>query len=177
MDDTLAWNASQSRGNGAVMTDIVSKDARSRMMARIGSKDTKPEISLRKALFAKGFRYRLHDRRLPGRPDIVLPKWNTAIFVHGCYWHRHAGCKYATTPSTRTEFWKEKFSGNKKRDGRNIAALRQKGWRVAVVWECAIRRDIKDVVELLASWIVMNQSSNIEIPTVTETDVIDWERR
>ena len=105
------------------MVDVVSSKVRSRMMAGIGGKDTKPELALRKGLFALGLRYRLHDRKLPGRPDIVLPRWNAVVFVHGCFWHRHPGCRFATTPSTRPEFWLDKFKKNVARDQRNVVAL------------------------------------------------------
>ncbi len=135
------------------MADIVSKQVRSRMMSGIGGKNTKPEIALRKALFAKGVRYRLHDRGLPGRPDIVLQKWNVVIFVHGCFWHRHSGCKYTTTPSTRPEFWQAKFDGNVERDTRNMKRLITAGWRVAIVWECEIKASLSEVSEKLVEWI------------------------
>ena len=136
------------------MADIVDKKTRSRMMAGIGGKHTKPELTLRRALHAHGYRYRLHDRKLPGRPDIVMRKRKVAIFVHGCFWHRHAGCRYTTTPATRPEFWQEKFRQNVERDARNIEALRAAGWRVAVVWECSLKKEIiePNLVELMA-WI------------------------
>lgn len=121
------------------MTDIVDRKTRSRMMAGIGGKDTKPELVLRRALHARGFRYRLHAKNLPGKPDIVLPKYRAVIFVHGCFWHRHPGCRYATMPATRPEFWAEKFRGNVERGVRNQDALLKVGWRVAVVWECGLK--------------------------------------
>lgn len=135
------------------MTDIVSKQVRSRMMSGIGGKDTEPELALRRALFAKGLRYRLHAKDLPGRPDIVFPKWNAAVFVHGCFWHRHPGCKFATSPSTRPEFWQEKFDGNVSRDKRNIDKLADLGWRVAVVWECDIKSDLPAISAKLIEWL------------------------
>ncbi|MBD3769694.1 MAG: DNA mismatch endonuclease Vsr [Rhodobacterales bacterium] len=135
------------------MVDVVSSKVRSRMMAGIGGKDTKPELVLRKGLFALGLRYRLHDRKLPGRPDIVLPKWNAVVFVNGCFWHRHPGCRFATTPSTRTEFWLDKFEKNVARDRRNVAALRTLGWRILVVWECDIKADPGGTVALVDQWI------------------------
>ena len=128
------------------------------MMAGIGGKDTKPELTLRKGLFALGLRYRLHDRKLPGRPDIVLPRWNTVVFVHGCFWHRHPGCRYTTTPSTRTEFWLDKFEKNVARDQRNVSALRALGWRVLVVWECDIKSDLGGTIVRVDRWI-RNESS------------------
>ncbi|MFT9291427.1 very short patch repair endonuclease [Gluconobacter oxydans] len=120
------------------MADIVSPTVRSRMMSGIRGKDTKPEILLRKALHAEGFRYRLHDRKLPGRPDIVLPRWKAVILVHGCFWHGHH-CHLFRLPGTRTEFWRDKISGNRDRDDRNRQALLDQGWRVLEVWECAMR--------------------------------------
>ena len=99
------------------MTDIVDKHTRSRMMAGIKGKDTKPELVLRRALHARGFRYRLHSKNVPGRPDLVFPKHHAIVFVHGCFWHRHEGCRYTTTPSTRPEFWQAKFDANVTRDG------------------------------------------------------------
>lgn len=108
------------------------------MMSRIGRRDTKPELALRRALHGRGFRYRIDDRRLPGSPDIVLPKWQTVLFVHGCYWHRHMGCPKATTPSSNAEFWINKFRQNVERDAKNLKLLGEAGWRVGIVWECVI---------------------------------------
>lgn len=107
-------------------------------MSRIRGRDTKAEVALRKALFARGFRCRVNDRRLPGSPDIVFPKHRAVVLVHGCYWHRHQGCSKAYTPKSRVAFWKTKFDENVKRDARNVRELRASGWRVAIVWECAI---------------------------------------
>ena len=107
-------------------------------MAAILGKDTKPELMIRRGLHAKGFRYRLQGRGLPGRPDLVLPKHHAVIFVHGCFWHRHKGCSACYTPKTRTEFWENKFGDNVRRDRRNTKLLRQQGWRVLVVWECEL---------------------------------------
>lgn len=121
------------------MADIVNKAVRSRMMASIRGKNTLPEMIVRKFLHRNGFRYRLHVCRLPGSPDLVLPKYELAIFVHGCFWHRHAGCCYATTPDQNSEKWQCKFDQNIERDKRNIAQLREKGWRVMVIWECGLR--------------------------------------
>ena len=108
-------------------------------MAAVGSKDTEPELKLRKMLHALGYRYRLHDARLPGKPDIVFARRRAAVFVNGCFWHRHEGCRYATTPKTDTDFWQSKFEANKARDKRNIVALKRLGWRVAVVWQCQLK--------------------------------------
>jgi DNA mismatch endonuclease (patch repair protein) len=122
------------------MPDIVSSATRSRMMAAIGSRDTVPEVVLRRTLHARGLRYRLHDRTLPGTPDLVFRRFGAVCFVHGCFWHRHDGCPYATTPATREEFWQSKFRENVERDKRNRRNLLESGWRVAVVWECALRK-------------------------------------
>lgn len=122
------------------------------MMAGIGGKNTKPEMVLRRALHARGFRFRLHVASLPGRPDIVLQKHRAAILVHGCFWHRHAGCRFATTPATRPDFWSDKFRKNVLRDQQNLAALRDRGWRVATVWECDIRRGGEEI-DAVAEWL------------------------
>lgn len=121
------------------MVDVVSPESRSRMMSGIRSKNTRPEITVRKLLFASGYRFRLHRKDLPGAPDIVMPSRRIAIFVHGCFWHMHVGCKNATLPKTRSAFWLEKLSGNVARDLRAVAALSELGWRVLTIWECAIR--------------------------------------
>lgn len=118
------------------MTDKISKEQRSWNMSRIRSKDTLPEKRVRSFLHREGFRFRLHVKKLPGSPDIVLAKYKTVIFVHGCYWHRHSGCKFAYNPKTRVEFWKEKFRQNIERDQRNEARLLESGWSVLTVWEC-----------------------------------------
>lgn len=124
-------------------------------MSGIRGRDTRPELVLRSALHARGLRFRLHVAELPGRPDIVLPRHRAVILVHGCYWHRHPGCRYATTPATRTEFWLSKFESNVTRDANNHAALRVSGWRVAVVWECALRSQthVTTVSQRLADWL------------------------
>ena len=143
----------EQRGS-CTLADIVDKQTRSRMMAGIRGKNTTPEIRLRKALHSMGFRFRLHDRRLPGRPDIVLPRFKVAIEVHGCFWHRHEGCHLTTTPTTRREFWIEKFAVNVARDQRNREQLQAMGWRTAVVWECWLRsKDISGLNGTLAAWI------------------------
>lgn len=121
------------------MVDTLTPTERSERMSRIRSRDTKPEIWVRKFLHANGFRFRLHRRDLPGRPDIVLPKYRTAIFVQGCFWHAHS-CQKGRVPGTRSEFWKEKFEKNVARDKRNIGALRREGWRVLRVWECELAK-------------------------------------
>ena len=109
------------------------------MMGGIKGADTKPERDLRSALHARGLRYRLHAKNLVGRPDLVFPKHRAVVFVHGCFWHRHSGCRYATLPATRPDFWQAKFAANVLRDERVRAELLQHGWRVATVWECALR--------------------------------------
>ncbi|SNB59307.1 T/G mismatch-specific endonuclease [Marinobacter sp. es.042] len=120
------------------MTDIVDSATRSRMMSKIKGKNTKPEIMVRSALHQEGYRFRLHRKNLPGKPDIVLPKYRAAIFVNGCFWHGH-GCSLFKWPKTREEFWKEKINANINRDQRNQAQLADLGWRVCIVWECSIR--------------------------------------
>ena len=109
---------------------------RSRLMARVRQKNTSAEMRVRSVLHRLGYRFRLHRRDLPGHPDVVLPKYRTAIFVHGCFWHRHAGCSKATTPKTRQDFWAAKFSANMQRDSRKELELRNRGWRVITLWEC-----------------------------------------
>lgn len=143
------------------MTDIVDKATRSRMMSGIRGKNTKPEILLRKALHAKGFRYRLHVKELPGKPDIVLPKYHAVIFVHGCFWHGH-GCKFFKVPQTNTAFWIEKINVNKLRDSRDSASLRFAGWRTMTVWECALRRrdNIPDIVLRISAWLVLTDTES-----------------
>lgn len=118
-------------------------------MAGIRSKNTRPEMLVRRFLHSRGFRYRLHNRVLPGSPDIALSKYKTAVFVHGCFWHRHHGCKYATNPSTNVDRWQRKFSANIHRDSGNVAALRELGWKVVVVWECELRESRNDRLERL----------------------------
>ena len=118
------------------MPDIVDRRTRSRMMAGIGPTDTEPELAVRQYLHAAGLRFRLHDKRLAGRPDIVLPRHRVAIFVHGCFWHRHKVCRYTTTPVTNAAFWKRKFEANVERDAVKSALLARQGWCVLVIWEC-----------------------------------------
>jgi len=128
-------SSSQTRYFDTVV-DNVSSERRSHMMAQIRSKNTSPEMRVRKAVHALGLRFRLHRSDLPGKPDIVFPKLNTALFVHGCFWHQHSGCKRAQTPKSSTKFWTDKFRANADRDARNVAALRDAGWAVQVIWEC-----------------------------------------
>jgi DNA mismatch endonuclease, patch repair protein len=124
------------------LADVVDPATRARMMRGIKGRDTQPELAVRRYLHATGLRYRLHDRRLPGSPDIVLPRFGTVVFVHGCFWHRHQGCRYATTPSSRTEFWSRKFTQNVWRDAGNISALQAAGWTVLTMWECQTRDSV-----------------------------------
>lgn len=124
-------------------------------MSGIRGRDTKPEMIVRRALFKEGFRFRLHRKDLPGAPDVVLPGRKVAVFVHGCFWHLHVGCPYAKMPSTRPEFWRKKLEGNAERDQRAQASLMESGWRVLVVWECAIRdrKVLAQLPEILRGWI------------------------
>lgn len=119
--------------------DVLTKEQRHKNMSRIRGENTKPEEIVRKYLFSRGFRYRKNDRRYPGKPDIVLPKYKTVIFVNGCFWHRHEGCRYASVPKSRQDFWLPKLQGNVERDQRNIEALKKAGWSVIVIWECEIK--------------------------------------
>ena len=139
------------------MADVVSPEKRSQMMAGIRGQDTKPEITIRSLLFAKGYRFRLRRKDLPGKPDIVLPKHNAAIFVHGCFWHGHAQCNLFRMPKSKKEFWSKKISGNIVRDEIAIAKLLEDGWRVCTVWECALkgRSRLKEekVTKALICWI------------------------
>lgn len=137
------------------MSDVVDSKTRSRMMSGIRSKHTKPEIALRKALHKLGFRYRLHDRNVAGHPDLVLPRYRAVVLIHGCFWHQHQSCRYATTPSTRPEFWQAKFDANRRRDVEVLVLLAQQGWRVATVWECALRRpgQVATAAARLADWL------------------------
>lgn len=121
------------------MTDIVSPEKRSQMMSGIRSRNTKPEMIVRSWLHRHGYRFRLHRKDLPGRPDLVLPKWKTVILINGCFFHHHGGCRLAYIPKTRAEWWIEKLRGNQERDARNIAELGALGWQVLVIWECQVR--------------------------------------
>lgn len=121
------------------MADVHNKKTRSYNMSMIRSKDTKPEIIVRKFLFGNGFRYKLYDKTLPGKPDLVLPRYKTVIFVHGCFWHGHAGCKYFVVPKTKTEWWLNKINRNKELDQKNIKKLKADGWRVITIFECNLK--------------------------------------
>jgi DNA mismatch endonuclease, patch repair protein len=121
------------------MTDVHDKKTRSFNMSRIRSKDTQPEILVRKFLFAKGFRYKLHDKTLPGKPDLSFPKYKAVVFIHGCFWHGHEGCKYFVLPKTRTKWWTEKINRNKQLDDENKIKLKKLGWKVITIFECKLK--------------------------------------
>lgn len=137
------------------MNDIVTKQQRSLMMSGIRGRNTGPELRVRRALHRLGYRFRLHRKDLPGSPDVVLPKHKIAVFVHGCFWHFHQGCRFAKMPSSRKEFWEPKLLGNRERDAAAVAALREAGWRVLLVWECFLRESKDDAAlsESLAAWV------------------------
>ncbi len=139
------------------MADIKSPEARSKNMSAIRSVNTRPEVKIRKALFAKGYRYRLHDKKLPGKPDIVLPKYKTVIFVHGCFWHGHKGCYLYKRPAQNREFWDQKIGANKQRDAEVSKALLEKKWKVLIVWGCSIKGRYKlsfdDVISKIIAFI------------------------
>ena len=119
--------------------DKLSPEQRSRNMAQVKAENTRPEILVRSLLHRMGYRFRLHDKKLPGKPDIILPKYKAVIFVHGCFWHGHEGCKRGTIPATRTEFWRNKISSNKIRDSNNITDLKNLGYRCLVLWQCELK--------------------------------------
>ena len=129
------------------MADVHSKETRSYNMSRIKGSNTKPEIVVRKFLFSNGLRYRLHHKKLPGRPDLVLHKYKSVVFIHGCFWHGHKGCSKFVVPKTNTEFWIDKINTNISNDNKNIAALRTTGWKVFIVWECSLK--LKTTLEKL----------------------------
>lgn len=169
--------------------DIWDKEKRSQVMSRIRSKNTRPEMILRKALFARAFRYRVNDKRLPGTPDIVLPKYRTVIFVHGCFWHGHEGCKYATTPKTNTDFWVEKIAKNRERDKTHTEQLVALGWNVLTVWECDIRHnykhDLPKLIDTIEAEIRRGKSGKISMKIYEERgnrvvlvaeDIIEYNR-
>lgn len=150
------------------MTDIVSKDKRSEMMAGIKNKNTRPEILLRKSLFAQGLRYKLHDNKFPGKPDLFLKKHNVIIFINGCFWHGHQDCKLFKIPNTRKEFWEDKIYNNIKRDQKNIKLNIDEGLRVCTVWECLLRKkeDINFVTKAIISWLKTKEPL-LELPSPT----------
>ena len=132
------------------MADVHSKEQRRFNMQQIKGKHTKPELLVRKYLHAQGFRYKLHDNSLPGKPDLVLPKYKTVIFIHGCFWHGHNNCRYFTIPKTRTEWWTEKIAKNKANDQKAVKQLKKEGWNVITVWECKLKPSkLEQTLELL----------------------------
>lgn len=168
--------------------DIWSKEKRSEVMSKIRYKDTKPELALRKALFARGFRYRVNDKKLPGKPDIVLPKYKTVIFLHGCFWYRHENCKYGSTPKTNTEYWVNKITSNKERDKVNIQILTSLGWSVIIVWECEVqheyKRDITPLIDRISAELLAKVSKKMSMKiyaeieneiTLVAEDIIDYQ--
>lgn len=147
------------------MVDIVDSQTRSRMMAGIRAKNTRPELVVRRFLHSQGFRYRLHEGKLPGKPDVVLPKYKLVIFVHGCFWHRHHGCKLTTCPENNYEKWKIKLDGNAERDIKHVQLLREAGWRVIVIWECSLRSNNVDLT-WLPEYIMNSKLAYMEWPLV-----------
>lgn len=123
------------------MADVHTRAQRSFNMSRIRSRDTKPEMLVRRFLHGHGYRYTLHNKKLPGRPDIVLPKYRTIIFIHGCFWHGHAGCRYFTIPKTRTQWWTDKIATNQANDARALHILKEQDWKVIEIWECDLKKD------------------------------------
>lgn len=150
------------------MVDIVNPVVRGRMMSGIRGKNTKPELAIRRHLHARGFRYVSRPTPLPGRPDVVLTRWRVAVFVHGCFWHWH-GCQLSKMPASNRPFWRKKLAGNKRRDELAVLTLVSMGWRVAVVWECALRsaqarESLGGVIDKLADWIRSGSSPAVEFP-------------
>ena len=145
--------------------DSVTPEIRSRIMAAVKSENTKPEMAIRRALHARGFRFRLHDKTLPGKPDIVFAKWSAVLLINGCYWHRHEGCKKTTTPTSNKRFWMAKFERNIARDRDNFEHLVSSGWRVGIVWECWIESTLDDAsIDKVASFLKNKNCSFAEWP-------------
>lgn len=144
------------------MADIVTKDVRSRMMSGIRGKDTKPEVQVRRYLHSRGFRYSLHGKNLPGKPDLVLSKYRAVVLVHGCFWHGHDGCRYAKVPSNRRDFWENKIRKTKERDVATVQRLSTLGWRVGIIWECALRNSAESSLAALELFLKSGQS-DVEI--------------
>lgn len=139
--------------------DTLTPDQRSERMSRVRGRDTKPELVVRKALHARGYRYRLHDKKLPGTPDLVFPRWRKVLFVHGCFWHAHENCTLARMPKSRLEFWRPKLEGNRARDARELAKLRALGWDAMVIWECELR-DLDGLVARVEAF--LNHNKGVE---------------
>lgn len=148
------------------MSDVFSPEKRSEVMSKIQGKDTKPELKIRKALHALGYRYRIHDKNIKGKPDLKLTKYNALIFVHGCFWHGH-DCHLFKWPQKNAEFWRNKITGNIERDKKNIALLRSEGWRVLVIWECALKGkysiDFQKLIDKIDVWL-KSDSRFLSIP-------------
>lgn len=144
------------------MADIHDKKTRSYNMSQVKSKNTKPELLVRKFLFSKGFRYKLHDKKLPGKPDLVFPKFKVALFINGCFWHGHDNCKYSTIPKTRREWWLNKITSTKRKDRENILKLQQMGWKTMTVWGCELKGIKKDLAlgQLFAEFERLRQQSD-----------------
>ena len=146
------------------MADVLTPKQRSYNMSRLHGKDTKPAEMVRKYLFSQGFRYRKNDARLPGKPDIVLPKYKTVIFVNGCFWHKHEGCKYFVWPKNNAAFWKEKIEKNIARDQRNYALLQQAGWKIIIIWDCQLKpRNRETTFEKLSMSILCLENNGMEV--------------
>ena len=146
------------------MTDIVNAETRSRMMSGIRGKNTKPEMLVRSQLHKRGFRFRLHDRKLPGKPDIIMKKYKAVIFIHGCFWHRHE-CHLFKWPKTRSEYWRKKINGNVNNDQKVIKNLMESGWRICVIWECSIKganKDINGILKMIIDWLE-NEETLLEV--------------
>ncbi|MFV0888157.1 very short patch repair endonuclease [Metapseudomonas otitidis] len=143
------------------MTDFLSPEKRSERMSRIRGQNTQPELALRKALHRLGLRYRLHNATLPGKPDLVFPRYKAVVFVHGCFWHSHTNCSIANIPKSNSEFWREKFKKNKERDARVVASLEKSGWHVLIVWECELtnREKIRATSEIIAASIICHKKN------------------
>ena len=161
------------------MTDIVDKQRRSEIMAGIRGRDTAPEMAVRRIAHRMGLRFRLHRKHLPGRPDLVFPKHRLVVFVHGCFWHRHEGCRQATIPKSRVVFWTEKFAMNVARDARQESALKEQGWRVLVIWECETKNERAVERRLAASikpsWVGNQQESSPQVSLPPRADGSDGE--
>lgn len=151
--------------------DTVDRQTRSKIMASVGQKDTGAELELRRALHQFGLRYRLHDRSLPGSPDIVFSRFRAVVFVHGCYWHSH-GCYRSTVPKSRREFWTDKFSANRSRDEKNVASLLKDGWRVLTVWECALMGKIAEPPSAVARTVKEWLESSDTVGQVAGTPIL-----
>ena len=161
------------------MTDIMDTKRRSELMAGIRGRDTAPELAVRRIAHRMGLRFRVHRKDLPGRPDLVFPKHRLAVFVHGCFWHRHEGCRFASDPKSRVAFWKGKFAANVDRDARQQAALKELGWSVLVIWECETENEPAVERRLVASikpgWVGNQQESSPQVPLPPRADGSDGE--